>query len=126
MIPPSLAPAVLTIFLKLSRVYLSNNAVYLSNNGSHYPVSIQPARASFHQIPARPRSRQRAKGKLASGNQANAVEVSDALSAARGSFATSVAQRLRVTEVNILPSPDDPKKLERKVVCEVNVTPGIS
>lgn len=42
------------------------------------------------------------------------------------SFATSVAQRLRVTEVNILPSPDEPKKLERKVVCEVNVTPGIS
>ena len=65
-------------------------------------------------------------GKRASGNQANAVEVSDALSAARDSFATSVAQRLRVTEVNILPSPDDPKKLERKVVCEVNVTPGIS
>lgn len=42
------------------------------------------------------------------------------------SFATSVAQRLRVTEVNILPSPDDPKKLERKVVCEVDVAPGIS
>lgn len=41
------------------------------------------------------------------------------------SFATSVAQRLRVTEVNILPSPDDSKKLEGKVVCEVDVTPDM-
>ena len=39
---------------------------------------------------------------------------------------TSVEQRLGVTEVNIIQSLDDPKKLEGKVVCEVNVTPGIS
>ena len=42
------------------------------------------------------------------------------------SFVTSVEQRLGVTEVNIIQSLDDPKKLEGKVVCEVNVTPGIS
>ena len=42
------------------------------------------------------------------------------------SFVTSVEQRLRVTEVNISQSLDDPKKLEGKMVCKVNVTPGIS
>ncbi|KIJ94381.1 hypothetical protein K443DRAFT_110512, partial [Laccaria amethystina LaAM-08-1] len=33
------------------------------------------------------------------------------------SFATSVAQCLRVTEVNILPSSDDPKKLGLRGRC---------
>ncbi|KAF9000294.1 hypothetical protein BDQ17DRAFT_1359971 [Cyathus striatus] len=35
-----------------------------------------------------------------------------------------VAHRLRVAEVWVLPSPDDPVKLEAKVCVEVNVTPG--
>ena len=41
------------------------------------------------------------------------------------SFVTSVEQSLGVTEVNIIQNLDDPKKLEGKGVCEVNVTPGI-
>ncbi|TFK43960.1 hypothetical protein BDQ12DRAFT_675858 [Crucibulum laeve] len=38
------------------------------------------------------------------------------------SFANSIAERVRVTEVSVLPSPDDAEKLEGKVVCEIEVT----
>lgn len=40
------------------------------------------------------------------------------------SFGGSISGRLRVTEVSVLPNVDDPLKMEGKVVCEIEVTPG--
>ncbi|KAF5387650.1 hypothetical protein D9615_000771 [Tricholomella constricta] len=38
------------------------------------------------------------------------------------SFANSVAHRVRVTEVSIVKNPEDPRRIEGRVVCEIDVT----
>ncbi|KDR84176.1 hypothetical protein GALMADRAFT_220003 [Galerina marginata CBS 339.88] len=40
-------------------------------------------------------------------------------------FAGSVAARLKVTDVSVVPSVDDPLKKEGKVVCDIEVTPDM-
>jgi acyl-coenzyme A thioesterase 13 len=40
------------------------------------------------------------------------------------SFAHSIAERMQVVEVDIVPNIDDEEKMEGRVVIEVDVTPG--
>lgn len=39
-------------------------------------------------------------------------------------FAGAIAGRLKVTEVSVVPHPDDPLKMEGKVITEIDVTEG--
>lgn len=41
------------------------------------------------------------------------------------SFAHFIAEKMSVVEVDIVPSADDEKKVEGRVVVEVDVTPGV-
>lgn len=40
-------------------------------------------------------------------------------------FASPILSRVKVTDVSILPSTNDPLRLEGKLTCEIDVTPGI-
>ncbi|KAF8076893.1 hypothetical protein FPV67DRAFT_1473054 [Lyophyllum atratum] len=42
--------------------------------------------------------------------------------ARRASFAKSVASRVRVVEVSLVKNPEDPCRIEGRVVCEIDVT----
>ncbi|KAG5639027.1 hypothetical protein H0H81_007640 [Sphagnurus paluster] len=41
------------------------------------------------------------------------------------SFANAVAQRIRVAEVSVVKNPEDPRRKEGRVVCELEVTKGV-
>ncbi|RDB19954.1 Acyl-coenzyme A thioesterase 13 [Hypsizygus marmoreus] len=40
----------------------------------------------------------------------------------KGSFANSISSRVKVVEVSVIRNPEDPRKTEGRVVCEIDVT----